>query len=69
MQLFTDALKGSSCGESIARFISYNIEDSLNKIHPQERDSKAYTNKAKSLLFNIKQNEVYSCFMDFSLLV
>lgn len=61
MQLLTESLK-VSCAESIARFTAFKIEDSINQLHPQDRDPKSYSNKAKSLTFSIKTNEVTESF-------
>ena len=42
---------------SISLLLACNIEGSINKFKPLDRDGKGYFDKAKSLLFNLKRNE------------
>lgn len=42
---------------SIAKFLAFNVESSINKVHDSIHDNKSYLNKAKSLAYNIKKNE------------
>jgi transcription elongation factor S-II len=46
-----------SVNASISTFLAYNIEGSINKFKPLDRDGKGYFDKAKSLIFNLKRNE------------
>ena len=46
---------------SISKFLAFNVESSINSAFPAARDQKAYINKAKSLAFNLKKNEVKFC--------
>lgn len=51
--------------EPVAKFLAFNVEASINAMHNADRDLKAYRNKAQSLTFNLKKNEVlclYDCF-------
>ena len=57
MDLFSEHFKGD-IDANIAKILSFNIEASVHKLHNTERDSKAYINKARSLSFNLKKNEV-----------
>lgn len=41
----------------VSEAIAYNIESSIHKMHPYSKDSKPYTSKARSLIFNLKKNE------------
>jgi hypothetical protein len=44
--------------EGVAKFLAFNVESSIHAMHNAERDLKAYRNKAQSLTFNLKKNEV-----------
>ena len=59
MDLFSEHFKGD-IDANIAKILSFNIEASVHKLHNTERDSKAYINKARSLSFNLKKNEVFA---------
>ena len=50
---------------SIAKFLAFNVESSINKLHDSINDNKGYLNKAKSLAYNIKKNEVYYYFFNY----
>lgn len=56
MDLLSEPLK-SMTNLSTSNFIAYNIEQSIHKLHSAEYDSKNYTSKARSLIFNLKKNE------------
>ena len=58
MDLFTDHLNLSTVKINIAKFLSYNIEASINELHCSIADSKSYIAKARSLSYNLKRNEV-----------
>lgn len=60
MDLFTDHLNLSTVKINIAKFLSYNIEASINELHCSIADSKSYIAKARSLSYNLKRNEVNS---------
>ena len=47
-----------ACAHETACSVALSIEEALNKQHPADSQLKAYTNKAKSLAFNLKKNEV-----------
>lgn len=57
MDLYVESLKLETV-DGVAKFLSYNIEASVYALHSAERDQKAYVNKARSLAFNLKKNEV-----------
>jgi transcription elongation factor S-II len=57
MDLFVENFKLETV-EGVAKFLSYNVEASVNALHSAERDQKTYLNKARSLAFNLKKNEV-----------
>ena len=57
MDLFVESFKLHS-SEGVAKFLSFNVEASINSVHSADRDAKAYMNKARSLAFNLKKNEV-----------
>ena len=58
MDLFTGHLSLSTEKINIAKFLSYNIEASINALHCSIGDSKSYIAKARSLSYNLKRNEV-----------
>lgn len=43
----------------ISKFLAYSVESEVNIAFPIAKDQKAYVNKAKSLSYNLKKNEVY----------
>ncbi len=47
-----------NANNAISKFLAFNVEASINQAFPVARDQKAYINKAKSLAFNLKKNEV-----------
>jgi hypothetical protein len=53
----TESLK-LSANENIAKFIATNIEQAANRLQPYERDNRAYIEKVRSLVFNLKENTV-----------
>jgi len=55
--VFSDRLKAHCVNASIANFLAYTIEGSVNKMRNADFDRPAYTAKARSLAFNLKQNE------------
>jgi hypothetical protein len=55
--LIVDSFKLNT-NESIAKFLAFNVEDSIHKIHSADSDQKSYLNKAKTLTYNLKKNEV-----------
>lgn len=57
MNFFVSSFK-LQINEEVAKFLSFNIEESIYKLHSAERDPKAYLAKAKTLAFNLKKNEV-----------
>jgi hypothetical protein len=57
MDMFATCFK-LNANEQISKFLAYNVESSINQAFPAQRDQKAYINKAKSLAFNLKKNEV-----------
>jgi hypothetical protein len=57
MDLFVESFKLETV-EGVAKFLSFNVEASVNALHAADRDQKAYLNKARSLAFNLKKNEV-----------
>lgn len=54
---FAERLNANTPTSSVAVMLGYKIEDSINTMHSAEFDKVAYTSKARSLLFNVKQNE------------
>jgi len=57
LTLIVDSFKLNT-NESIAKFLAFNVEDSIHKIHSADSDQKSYLNKAKTLTYNLKKNEV-----------
>lgn len=57
MDLFIGHFK-AEIDSNIAKVLAFNIEGSVNRLHNSERDAKAYIEKARSLAFNLKKNEV-----------
>jgi hypothetical protein len=57
MDMFSVCFKNNA-NEQISKFLAYNVESSINQAFPVLRDQKAYINKAKSLAYNLKKNEV-----------
>ncbi len=62
MNALADTLKKSTV-EPIAKLIAFSIEGALNSLVPETQDSKAYSAKARSLVFNLNKNEVYTLYM------
>lgn len=58
MCLLAEALKLSCPDSNIAKFVAFEVESSINNQYSAEADAKSYLNKAKSLTFNFKNNEV-----------
>jgi transcription elongation factor S-II len=56
MDLFVEHFK-SNTQLSIAKFLAFNVESSINKLHNIHGDGKAYLQKAKSIAYNLKKNE------------
>lgn len=54
---FSQVLKQSGPIKT-ARFVAFTVEDALNSKFDYENDSRAYTTKAKTLVFNLSKNEV-----------
>jgi transcription elongation factor S-II len=54
---FAERLNANTPNSSVAVMLGYKIEDSINSMHSAEFDKAQYTSKARSLLFNVKQNE------------
>ena len=48
----------SSCETALAKFLAYAVEDALNSKFDSEFQTREYTNKAKTLTFNLMKNEV-----------
>ena len=61
MDLFVESFKLHT-NESIAKFLSFHVEASIDKMHSADRDFKMYRQKATSLQFNLKKNEVLPVF-------
>jgi hypothetical protein len=57
MDMFVENFKMNT-NEGVAKFLAFNVESSIHAMHNAERDLKAYRNKAQSLTFNLKKNEV-----------
>jgi len=57
LTLIVDSFKLNT-NESIAKFLAFNVEDSIHKIRSADSDQKSYLNKAKTLTYNLKKNEV-----------
>ena len=55
--VFAEKLVGNCVDVTIANSLAYTIEGSVNKMHSSNLDRAAYTAKARSLAFNLKQNE------------
>ena len=55
---FAERLNANTPNASVAVVLAYKIEDSINQMHNADFDKAAYTAKARSLLFNVKQNEL-----------
>jgi hypothetical protein len=51
-------LNSSGRSSSSKRKTALDIEDAINKLHPYDGNSKQYGSKARTLVFNIKKNEV-----------
>jgi hypothetical protein len=47
-----------STSENVAKFFSISVEDAVNQMFSAVTDQKGYINKARSLSFNLKKNEV-----------
>jgi hypothetical protein len=58
MCLLAEVLKLSCSDSNIAKFVAFEVESSINNLFAAETDAKSYLNKAKSLTFNFKNNEV-----------
>lgn len=58
MDLFVECFNMQTGSEVVSKFLSFNVEASIHAVHSSERDQKAYLNKARSLSFNLKKNEV-----------
>lgn len=56
MDLFVEHFK-SNTQLSIAKFLAFNVESSINKLHNIHGDGKAYLQKAKTIAYNLKKNE------------
>jgi len=56
MEMFTQCFKLNANG-AVSRFLAFNVESSMDKLHSSLKDQKLYMNKAKSLAFNLKKNE------------
>ena len=57
MDLFVEHFKANT-QLSLAKFLAFNVESSINKLHNVNSDGKAYLQKAKSIAYNLKKNEV-----------
>lgn len=57
MDMFVENFKLHTA-EPVAKFLAFNVEASINGMFSADRDLKAYRNKAQSLAFNLKKNEV-----------
>ena len=57
VDVLSQQLKQSTPNEGVARFLGCQIEDAINNTFDAEKDKKAYTDKARSLLFNLKRND------------
>lgn len=57
MDMFVENFKLHTA-EPVAKFLAFNVEASINAMHNADRDLKAYRNKAQTLTFNLKKNEV-----------
>jgi len=55
--VFAERLLPNCVDATIANSLAYTIESSINKMHNSNDDRAAYTAKARSLAFNLKQNE------------
>jgi hypothetical protein len=55
-------LNSSGRSSSSKRKTALDIEDAINKLHPYDGNSKQYGSKARTLVFNIKKNEVILIF-------
>ena len=55
--VFAERLFGNCVDASIAISLAFTIEASIFKMHNSNNDRAAYTAKARSLAFNLKQNE------------
>lgn len=55
--VFAERLVGNCVDAIIANSLAYTIEASIFKMHNSDYDRAAYTAKARSLAFNLKQNE------------
>lgn len=62
MDMFVESFK-LQAPEAVAKFLAFNAEASVNKLHSAVSDNKAYLNKARSLAFNLKKNEVCAPFI------
>jgi hypothetical protein len=56
MDMLAQCFHGQS--KHFSNFIGFNVEASVFKLFNPDNDMKAYLNKAKSLTFNLKKNEV-----------
>ena len=57
VDVLIDQLKLSTTSADLAKFWSCQIEEAINALHNSETDKKAYTDKSRSLLFNLKRND------------
>jgi transcription elongation factor S-II len=57
VSVFVERLSGQCANAAIASSLAYTIEASIHKMHNSNNDRAAYTAKARSLAFNLKQNE------------
>jgi transcription elongation factor S-II len=57
MGIFADRLQDQCMNSEVSNFLAYTMEASVHKIHHSDHDRAAYTAKARSLAFNLKQNE------------
>ena len=57
VDVLVDQLKLSTSSADMAKFWSCQIEEAINALHNADSDKKAYTDKSRSLLFNLKRND------------
>ena len=57
VDVLIDQLKLSTTSADLAKFWSCQIEEAINALHNADSDKKAYTDKSRSLLFNLKRND------------
>jgi hypothetical protein len=61
--ILLNTLKSDSCAPEIATPVALRIENSINEAHPVESNNKLYSQKAQTLCFNLKKNEVSILFV------